>query len=92
MKTYMNCDYDKLQEQTPSVEPMFRRDNKKMSYDRELMVKANGKYSSKQSDSSRKISHAKYLRRRENQELEKIREDEERSLREEAEQEIITLE
>jgi hypothetical protein len=62
MKFYVNCDYEKLQDKTATREPMFRRDNKKMPYDRVRLVQETGKYSSKQSDKSRVISLAQRRR------------------------------
>ena len=71
MKNFINCDFDKVEKQTADESIMKRRDNKKMPYDRLLMVKATGKYSGKQSDKKCEISHARYLRRRESNQAEK---------------------
>ena len=65
MRFYSNCDYEKLQDKTATREPMFRRDNKKLPYERVKLVQENGKFSSKQSDKSRAISQAQHRRNKE---------------------------
>ncbi len=64
MKNLIYRDFEKLQSELASTDVMIRRDNKKMPYDRLVMVNAIGKFSSKQSDRSREISRAKAIRRK----------------------------
>lgn len=64
MKNLINCDLEKNLSKIHDAENAH--DKKKMPYDRLLYVKATGKYSSKQSDTSVKISTARYNRRRMN--------------------------
>ena len=75
MKNLVNRDFEKLQT-TATVEPMFRQEHKMMPYERLLLVNAKGKYSSKQCDKKRNVSHAQYLRRRSINETEKALEEE----------------
>lgn len=83
MRNLVNCNYERLQDETASREPMIRRDNKKLPYDRVRLVQENGKYSSKQSDKSRAISRAQRLRHKfEAEELANLIAEEEQSIEE----------
>lgn len=83
MKNLINRDFEKLQTKTATVESMIRQ-NKKLPYERVLLVNSTGKYSSKQCDQKRKVSHAKYLRRRSTNLAEKAMEAEHQLLTEES--------
>lgn len=64
MKNLVNRDYEKLQDQTYTCEPMLRRDHKKLPYSRVRLVQENGKFSSKQSDKNRLIARAQRTRQK----------------------------
>ena len=64
MKNLINRDCERIKNKFDEKECAHGK--KKMHYDRVLLVKATGKFSSKQSDTSMKISNARYNRRRAN--------------------------